>query len=59
MKEFKNSDGTYNGVKALSYLSGISESEILKSFNRVKELKALGHTTEQIKVIMKQERLMI
>ena len=56
MNEFKNSDGTYNGVKALASLSGLSEQEILKSFNRIKELKSLGHTTEQIKEIMKKER---
>jgi|GEM_PF-4645065 len=38
MDKYKNSDGTYNGVKMLSDLSGLSEGEVSWTFNRLKQL---------------------
>ena len=37
-EQFKNPDGTYNGAKALSSLSGISEKEIIWMAARLKQL---------------------
>lgn len=35
---FRNANGTYNGVKALSELTGLSEAEVEWTNRRVKEL---------------------
>lgn len=37
---FRNPDGTYNGVKALSAVSGIPEAEVLRIWEDVKAKKA-------------------
>ena len=42
----KNCDGTYNGVKLLAGLSGLSEEEIRWTWNRMKELKGTMPETE-------------
>lgn len=35
---FRNQNGTYNGIKALSALTGLSEAEVEWTNRRVKEL---------------------
>lgn len=35
---FRNANGTYNGVKALSALTGLSEAEVKWTDQRIKEL---------------------
>lgn len=35
---FRNPDGTYNGVKTMAALSGLSEAEVLWTFNRLQQL---------------------
>lgn len=37
-EQYRNPNGTYNGVKAMSDLSGLSEAEVLWTFNRIKHL---------------------
>lgn len=51
----RNSDGTYNGVKMMAQLSGLSEEEIKWTWDRLKELKAQGVPTDQAKKIVHQE----
>ena len=57
MKEdYKNKDGTYNGAKMLSNLSGISEEEILEVFERMKYLMDVENKSqEETKEIIRKE----
>lgn len=54
-KDFKNPDGTYNGVELLSSLSGISQTEIKWTFDRLKALMKDGKSKEEAKAIVTQE----
>jgi ribosomal protein L17 len=40
--DIRNPDGTYNGVKAMAQLSGLSEEEIRWTWERAKELRTAG-----------------
>jgi hypothetical protein len=51
-----NPDGkTYNGVKIMAKLSGLSEAEIWWTWCRAKELKEMGMDKEQILSVLKAE----
>ena len=51
----QNADGTYNGVSFMSEISGLSQAEVLWTFNRAKELLAAGHTKVEVKATLKRE----
>lgn len=53
----KNPDGTYNGAKFLSQISGISEEEIIKTFDIAKDLFAQGKTKAEVLEELKNKRL--
>lgn len=57
MKQFLNPDGkTYNGIKALAFISGLSEAEIEWTANRLKQLIVFQNKTkEEARQIIKQE----
>jgi hypothetical protein len=55
MEEFRNPNGTYNGVKAMAALSGLSEDEIAWTWRRAKELKAAGLGRAQLAAALKAE----
>ncbi len=55
MEQFKNSDGTYNGIKAMASFSGLSEDEVRWTFDRVKELKSQGISKDEVTRIIKEE----
>jgi hypothetical protein len=55
MEEFKNPNGTYNGVKMMAKISGLSEDEILWTWIRARELHTSGVGKEQIVDILKSE----
>lgn len=55
MEQFKNPDGTYNGIKAMASFSGLSEDEVRWTFDRVKELKSQGISKDEVTRIIKEE----
>ena len=55
MEKHRNPDGTYNGVTAMAELSGLSEEEIKWSWERAKELKAMGLSKEQMARALRME----
>jgi hypothetical protein len=55
MDDIRNSDGTYNGVKAMAQLSGLSEEEIRWTWERAKELRAAGVSKEATAAQLKLE----
>jgi hypothetical protein len=50
-----NPDGTFNGVKAMSAISGLDQREIQWMFDRMKELVAAGVVAEERKRIVREE----
>lgn len=54
-EKHRNADGTYNGVTYMAEMSGLSLDEVKWSFARLKELRETGHTTAEIKTILKRE----
>jgi hypothetical protein len=40
--DIRNPDGTYNGVKAMAQLSGLTEEEIRWTWERAMELRTAG-----------------
>lgn len=58
MERARNPDGTYNGAKLMSALTGgtISEAETLWTFNRLRTLmQQEGRSKEEAKEIVRQE----
>ncbi|MDL2284443.1 hypothetical protein LJC19_04800 [Oxalobacter sp. OttesenSCG-928-P03] len=56
--EFKNPDGTYNGARLLSRISGLSEDEVLWTWNRAKEMREDGASRDEVRKalrVMSQE----
>lgn len=53
--DFRNPDGTYNGVKMFASMSGLSEAEIQWTFLRIKALYAEGKTKQEAKAIVASE----
>ena len=51
----QNQDGTYNGARALSAISGLDQREIQWMFDRMKELVALGIDADERKRIVREE----
>ena len=51
----RNPDGTYNGMTVLSELSGLSQEEIMWTWERAKELRASGLSKEQISRALRTE----
>lgn len=51
----RNPDDTYNGVAALSALSGLDPCEIRWTFDRLKQLMAGGHDKDAAKRIVANE----
>lgn len=45
----------YNGVEIMARLSGLSEAEVLWTFNRLKALLAEGKTREEARAIVARE----
>ena len=50
-----NPDGTFNGAKAMSAISGLDQREIQWMFDRMKELVAAGVGPEERKRIVREE----
>lgn len=56
IKQFQNSDGTYNGVALMSAVTGLSQAEIKWTFDRVKYLKQVeGKSKAEIAAILREE----
>lgn len=56
MEKHQNPDGTFNGVKIFSELTGLSEAEIEWTFNRMKHLLNVEKkTSEEAKEIIRKE----
>jgi hypothetical protein len=55
VKAYQNPDGTYNGLKILADLSGLSLAEIAWTWNRMKQLHAEGVPSEKRKAIVAEE----
>jgi hypothetical protein len=51
----KNENGTYNGVRALSAISGLSTAEVEWTWRRMVELKNTGLSSDAIKATLKAE----
>lgn len=54
MSDFRNPDGTYNGVKMMAALSGLSEAEIKWTFDEMKRLMNSGMAKEEAKALVKE-----
>ena len=50
-----NPDGTFNGARAMSAISGLDQREIQWMFDRMKELVAAGVGPEERKRIVREE----
>ena len=50
-----NPDGTFNGVKAMSAISGLDQREIQWMFDRMKELVAADVVPDERKRIVREE----
>lgn len=55
LDDCKNPDGTYNGVKFMAAVSGLSEAEIAWMAARIKALIAEGKTRAEARAIVKAE----
>lgn len=56
MDEFKNPNGTYNGIRMLAALSGLEEREIKWCADRLKQLLVVeGKPQDEAKAIVKRE----
>ena len=55
--EFKNPDGTFNGLAFMAEFSGLSEAEIKWMWNRMKEIRSEGTPTNQITDILRKEAI--
>jgi hypothetical protein len=56
MDKHRNPDGTWNGVKLLNELTGLSEAEIVWTFSRTKELMVVeGKSAAEAKAIVERE----
>lgn len=55
MKDFRNPNGTYNGIKALAAWSGLTEAEVKWTADRMQALMKAGATAEQAKATVKEE----
>ncbi len=51
----QNPDGTWNGVKAMSAISGLDPREIKWMFDRMKQLKASGADAAEMKRVVHEE----
>ena len=51
----QNPDGTWNGARAMSAISGLDEREIQWMFDRMKELITEGVSPEERKRIVREE----
>jgi len=51
----ENPDGTFNGAKALSAISGLDQREVKWMFNRMKELVAAGIPDVERRRIVSEE----
>lgn len=51
----QNSDGSWNGVRAMSALSGLDQREIKWMFDRMKQLKTAGVDADEMKRIVREE----
>jgi hypothetical protein len=57
MSKYQNPDGTYNGVAFMAAMSGLSEDEILWTWERAKALKAAGHDEKFVADKLREEGL--
>jgi hypothetical protein len=56
--DFKNPDGeTYNGLKLVAAMSGLSDAEIMWTLSRLKELRANGTPRHLQNDIIKTEAI--
>lgn len=55
IERWRNENGTFNGIKMMSDLSGRPEAEVAWIAERVKTLMAEGKTKDQIKTILDDE----
>lgn len=55
-EKYRNANGTYNGAAAMADMTGLSQAEILWTFNRLKELRALGVSSDDAKAIVLREQ---
>jgi uncharacterized protein YoaH (UPF0181 family) len=55
LEKHRNPDGTYNGVSAMSEMSGLSQEEIQWTWERAKELRAMGLSKEQVARALRME----
>lgn len=53
--KYRNENGTVNGAAFFADVTGISQAEIMWTFNRLKELKAAGHSKEEMTRIVADE----
>lgn len=53
----RNPDGTYNGIKALSAMTGgkITEAEVAWMWERTKQTRQAGMTKEQSLAVLREE----
>lgn len=51
----QNSDGTWNGARAMSAISGLDQREIQWMFDRIKQLKAAGADVAEMKRVLREE----
>ena len=52
MNDWRNPDGTYNGI---AMLSGLSRAEVAWTADRLRSLMASGKTKDEAKAIVKAE----
>lgn len=55
MNDWRNPDGTYNGIKMLADLSGLSRAEVAWTAKRLQQLMAAGSSKAEAKAIVKTE----
>ena len=51
----QNSDGTWNGIRALSAISGLDPREVQWMWRRMQELKAAGCDATAMKLAVREE----
>ena len=55
MEQFRNPNGSYNGIKALAAWSGLSEAEVKWTAERMKALIKSGVPAKQAIATLKEE----
>lgn len=55
LRQFRNQDGTYNGVAFLANMTGLSYAEVEWTARRIKELLLSGMDRKEAVALVKQE----